>query len=285
MTNSRSYSFILNFLKKNKLIMVENDIKNKFEMIKKNNTFKPIKYVKKFNYTNWKKSTNKEDEIKKNTDDINKEKINLLFNKISKKTFTVMLDNIIKIIELNTEYLNHALQQLFNLATSQHIYITLYSQICKKLTDKYGEQVEKTILNYCKEYYKQYSLIDKKNDTIEDTLDITHKQSKEKEKIIGTFQLVGELYQFNLVNNFVIEKYLNLLLNKLKKNADKTGKNEIKLREQYIECLKGFLIKVKTKLSSLKRDEIVKKINYLLSDKLSFSKREQFMFMDILDFL
>ena len=83
------------------------DIIQQFKDVKLQNRFNPSRYVKKFNYTNWKNSVNKEDEIKKNTDDINKEKINLLFNKISNNTFSTMYENLLNITSerrLKNEY-------------------------------------------------------------------------------------------------------------------------------------------------------------------------------------
>ena len=146
--------------------------------------------------------------------------------------------------------------------------------------NNYGEKVKQQILDYCKKYYKEYNIVKHKVDSSE--LDITHKQSKQKEKLIGTFQFVGELCEVELVELIVVEKYINLLFNKLKESVNVKGKNEIKLREQYIECLKCFIERVKKKLQETSFATIKKKCNFLLETK-KFSKREEFMFMDILD--
>ena len=151
------------------------------------------------------------------------------------------------------------------------------------MNQQYGEIVKQTILNYCKQYYKEYNLVENTTNDI----DLVHKQTKQKERLIGTFHLVGELFKFNLVDCFVIEKYINLLLNKLKQTSKVKLTMEIKLREQYIECLREFIKKVNSKLSQTKKDDILKKVTILLDDKkehsFTFSCREQFMFMDIID--
>ena len=78
----------------------------------------------------------------------------------------------------------------------------------------------------------------------------------------------------------VIEKYYNLLFVNLE-SAEKD------LREQYIECLKEFSIKVGKKYQSTNKDmftNILNKIkDYNTKSEIKFSNREKFMFMDIID--
>ena len=285
--NPKQYSYldILEFLKSNSQQLVNESKQQLFKTIRKNNRFNPNKFKKKFNFTNWKNSINKEDEVKKNTDDINKEKINLLLNKISKSTFTTMYQNLVTIIDKNTEYLTYTLQQLFRLATSQHIYIALYCSICEKLTEQYGDIIKQSLLKYCKKYYSDYNISTTKKTEYDTDLDLLHRQTKEKEKLIGIFYLVAGLFELNLIDMIVIDKYISLLFNKIKEISTSVDTNVVSLREQYIESLKQFILKVNLKLSDSKNKEIIKKCNYFIDnvDSNTLNKREQFMLMDILD--
>ena len=89
----------------NKDKFVTNDFIDKFKKIRLQNNFNPSRFVKKFNYTNWRNAISKEDEANKNIDDINNEKISLLLNKISGKKFDILSDKLIEIISDNEKYL------------------------------------------------------------------------------------------------------------------------------------------------------------------------------------
>ena len=99
-------------------------------------------------------------------------------------------------------------------------------------------------------------------------------------KLIGIFHLVGELYTQQLVDNVVIEKYYELLFTNLEAS-------ETELREQYIECLKEFCLKVGNQYNLVEADKfsiILEKIKqYNKNDTFNFTNREKFMFMDIID--
>ena len=236
----------------------------------------------KFNYTNWRNSISKEDEANKNIDEINNEKISLLLNKISSKKFDVLSDKLIEIICDNESYLTFTITKLFNLATEQHLLTPVYSNLCLKLTNKYTN-VKSTILQKCKEHYKKYNI---QTDTNEEQnnyqkYDKLCKKNKEKLKLIGIFHLVGELYKQKLVENIVIEKYYDLLLLNIESAEEE-------LREQYIECLKEFNIKVGKQFKSTEETKFTKIFSKIKeynnpSYEIKFTNREKFMFMDIID--
>ena len=57
---------------------------------------------------------------------------------------------------------------------------------------------------------------------------------KQKKKFVGMFNLVSYLYEIDMVDNLVIDKFIMLLLSELKTNLSEDTKNE------YVECLKRF---------------------------------------------
>ena len=59
---------------------------------------------------------------------------------------------------------------------------------------------------------------------------------KEKKKFIGIFDLVGNLYQENLVENNTIWNYFRLLFKNLESGLDEDT------REKYSECLKNLIL-------------------------------------------
>lgn len=283
-----SYNFILDLLNNNKSLLDNTSLLSKFSDIVKQNKFNPKKYVKKFNYTNWRNAFKKEDEAKKNTDDIIIEKINLLLNKISKQKFEVLSEKITTIIGDNKTYLNYSINQLFKLATAQHLLTNVYSDLCLLLEEKYTSDkinIKNIILAECKSNYHGYNkMIDKitEEKSEDDTeYDILCKINKCKKRLIGIFHFVGDLFIKNLVEDIVIYKYLELLYNNLNDNT-----LDVELREQYVLCLKELLTNTGKKLN--KNDAEKFTINVLDKIKLfnkdtKFNNREKFMFMDILD--
>ena len=275
------YAFISKFLENNQTITVPDTFITKFKKIKVNNNFNPNRFVKKFNYTNWRNSISKEDEANKNIDEINNEKISLLLNKISSKKFDVLSDKLIEIISDNNNYLTFTITKLFNMATEQHLLTFVYSNLCLKLNNKY-KNVKSTILQKCKEHYKRYNIQkDTEDQNSYQKYDNLCKKNKEKLKLIGIFHLVGELYKQKLVDNIVIEKYYELLL----LNVESA---EEELREQYIECLKEFSMKVGKQFQSTENNKFSVILNKIkeyndTSCNIKFTNREKFMFMDIID--
>lgn len=275
-----NYKFIEDLLYVNKDKFVTNDFIDKFKKIRSQNNFNPSRFVKKFNYTNWRNAISKEDEANKNIDDINNEKISLLLNKISGKKFDILSDKLIEIISDNEKYLIFTITKLFNLATEQHLLTPIYSNMCLKLNSKYNK-IKQTILEKCKEHYKAHNII--KEDEYQSKYQKYNnlcKKNKDKLKLIGIFHLVGELYKQKLVEHLVIEKYYNLLFVNLE-CSDK------ELREQYIECLKEFSIKVGKQYKSENKENFTTILNkiktYNESDTFNFTNREKFMFMDVID--
>tara|TARA_Y100000590_G_C15585548_1_gene964018 strand:- start:101 stop:991 length:891 start_codon:yes stop_codon:yes gene_type:complete len=272
-----SYDFINELSKKYNNKITDLEQLKFFNLIRINNKFNP-RFTKRFNYTNWKKSINKEDEEKKNENDILLEKIRALLNKLTSKRLETLQIKLVEYIGNNNELLIQTINYLFEMAILQRIYVTVYAKLCVFLNKKYGEKIIKeSILNKCKELFiTHYKIqdIDEKED-----YDIFCQNMKHKLKFIGIFHLVGEFYNVNLIISNTIWNYIRLLFKNLDSSIDTNT------REKYVECLKDLLNKVGDKFSkehkTFYKDILCKVKEYSESKKFSF--REKFMFMDILD--
>ena len=272
-----SYNFITNFIEKNKELTINNDkIIEFFKEIRNINVFNPKKYVKKFNYTNWRNSISKEDETNKNIDDITIEKIKLLLNKISKKTFDLLSKKIFQLISDNKKYLDSTIEILFIYAIN--------SDLCFNLNKKFGDNIKNKILDECKKKYKNYNNsinLAKKNDNELDEYDLLCKINKIKKTLIGIFNFIGSLYNKKLVDDIVIWKYLELLY----QNLEETNL-DIEVREKYIACLKSLIINVGKSIQNNDKEKFenqcLSKIRQYQKDK-KFNNKEKFMFMDIIE--
>jgi len=275
-----TYSFdnIESLSKKYSIKLEDDTIIEFFNNIRLNNKFNPV-FTKKFNYTNWKNAISKEEEGKKNEEDILMEKIRSLLNKLTSNTLDNLKVKLIEYLSQNEQLLEKLISSLFNVATIQSIYCNVYAKLCVFLNNHYGEnKVKKGIFDRCKTYFKsQYG---KKIASSENDYDKFCQDMKEKTKLIGIFHLVGELYKENLINSVVIWNYLRLLF----ENLDSDLKEDT--REKYVECLKKLILtvgpKYKSESDTIQYHNVIKKLKeYSISETLSF--REKFMLMDVLE--
>ena len=253
-----------------------------FREIKKINVFNPTKfYNKKISFNNWRKNLDKQNSSEeKNEKDIILEKIKTILNKLTLKSYETLHKKLIDTIDNNKEILKTTIEFLFNRSLIQKIYCGLYAKLCNDLYNHYGDSVKSLILQKCKEnFYSQKSIITTNVDT---DYDILCKILKQKMKFIGIFHLVGNLYKANMVNEMVIEKYLNLLLDSFDTHLDDD------VREKYVECFKELFAlvvqKLKKNISEDSYKEYIQKI-HMLSNKKEFKPREKFMLMDIIDLI
>ena len=248
-----------------------------FNNIRLNNKFNP-RFTKKFNYTNWKNSISKEEEQKKNEDDITLEKIRSILNKLTLKTLDNLKDKIVEYIAENTDLLNKTISYMFEMAVIQRIYCNIYAKLCVYLNNIYGETtIKQSLLAMCKKSFsEQFKILDVNE---QEDYDSFCAAMKEKKKFIGIFDLVGNLYQENLVENNTIWNYFRLLFKNLESGLDEDT------REKYSECLKNLTLKVgkKYKTENIERfTKIIENIKeYSNSDK--FKYREKFMFIDVIE--
>lgn len=250
-----------------------------FNTIRVKNKFNPHKFSKNnINFNNWKKSLSKEEEGKRNEHDIIFDKIRNLFNKCTNTNFNALKDKLTEYINSNDEVLNDTISIIFTVATQQSIYCKVYAKMCKYLYETYGETVKDQILRKCKEHFRNHKKLEACDE--EDEYDLFCRVMKQKKKFVGMFNLVSYLYEIDMVENMVIDKFVALLLSELQTKLSEDTKNE------YVECLKTIFTNVHNKMKqSLEKEQLTGYISSItaLSKSSNFKNREKFKFMDILE--
>jgi hypothetical protein len=250
-----------------------------FNRIRVKNKFNPHKFSRNnINFNNWKKSLSKEEEGIKNERDILCEKIRNLLNKCTSTNYDTLKEKLKEYIKTDTELLNTTLDIIFEMAIVQVNYCPVYAKFCKYFWESYGDSVKTQILDKCKARFRGHRKLEVADE--ESEYDLFCRVMKQKKKFVGMFNFVGHLYDLDMVKNVVVDKYLTLLLSELETNLDEETKSE------YVECLKTLLENVHSKLQSEIEDEkfnsYVEKTRKL-SNKKSFTNRDKFKFMDILE--
>lgn len=250
-----------------------------FNTIRIKNKFNPHKFSKNnINFNNWKKSLSKEEEGKRNEHDIIFDKIRNLFNKCTNSNYEPLRDKLTEYIADSETMLNDTINIIFSVATQQSVYCQVYAKMCKHLYETYGETVKEQILRKCKEQFRNHRKLEACDE--EDEYDLFCRVMKQKKKFVGMFNLVSNLYEIDMVDNVVIEKFITLLLSELKTNLNEDTKNE------YVECLKTIFTNVYKKLmNSFEKDKMTEYHNDIknMSSSSNFKNRDKFKFMDILE--
>ena len=178
-----SFDYINSLSKTCNSKLTDNTLIKFFNFIRTNNKFNP-RFTKRFNYTNWKNSVSKEDEGKKNENDILLEKIRALLNKLTSKNLDTLQIKLVEQISDNTNLLNYTIGSLFEMAIIQRVYVNVYAKLCMFLNNKYGElTIKSSILNKCKEFFIQQSKIKE----VDEKVDYNQfcKNMKDKNKFIS----------------------------------------------------------------------------------------------------
>ena len=150
--------------------------------------------------------------------------------------------------------------------------------MCKYLCGTYGETVKEQILKKCKEHFRNHKKLEACDE--EDEYDLFCRAMKQKKKFVGMFNLVSCLYEVDMVDNLVIDKFIMLLLSELSSKLSEDTKSE------YVDCVKTIFTNVYDKMKhSLEKEKLDGYINDItkLSKSSIFKNREKFKFMDILE--
>jgi hypothetical protein len=228
------------------------------------------------NTTNISKITNKEitseNKMLSAPENFNKEelikKINSYLNKLTDKNFEVMNANIISL--LNSEFvIKNTIDFILDKAISQHTFIKLYAKILNNIS------MTNNLHNIYENYFDAHILKLNNDDFINDSsYDLFCRYLNNKDKLIGLFLLLIELYNIENVSSNMIEKYISLLLKLIDDSVDNN------LVETYTECL----CKTICSLTSNFYEKYTDKLNQYKTDKNKFKPRMRFMIMDVNDF-
>ena len=269
--------------------LLDEDIINNLLEIKNNNKFirrkSPIKlrYVMENSLANvWRNQKEKEGEQISMETYI--EKLNSYLNKVSDRNFDAILTDIIDYVKLNIErdWMKTTLYTIFNKCILESLYSSLYAKLLKRLMDIYGEEFKELILEKTEDFYENNIT---KVFYIENNVDISYSdlcdRNKEKSKLLGSFSLIGGLYEQDIIHYDIVLKYFNVLLDSsLENGGDSTSV------EKYIECLLALVEKVGLILEKeLKGDFdtlVIDKLSQITKNK-SFKPRVRFLVMDLFD--
>jgi len=186
-----------------------------------------------------------------------------LLNKLTPEKFSSISESLLTLVK-ETDTLNLFVGLLVTKAVSQTTYIPLYTQLCCT----FWEQLDTF----------QEVLLDKLNFSFvtgnrwENTsvnLEESDKNSKKKERVVGNFKFIAELYKYNMVSTELLcEALHNLIADPLE--------NEI---ETFTSMLSAIGKKLE-KEAKMEVDVLFDKISLL---KSKFSTRTKFMIMDLED--
>ena len=255
-----SIEFLLEFGENNKELL-DADILDNFLQIKKKNTkkAKPIKYKKNSYYF----------------DETDNKEFNLLLNKLTHNN----IDDIYKKCnELLTSPKNIELfiDAIFQCSISQPGYCKLYGKLIGYFNDNTID-IKTVLLEKCKLFYNTSDMRPISIDLIKQDYDLFCKINLDKHKLIGCFNLIGELYLYNMINNEILLNYLYLLINNIKTLEDDAI-------YKYVECLCDLIKNINKILKEKLNIEDYNKFSNILQqmslDKTKFKPRYRFMLED-----
>lgn len=280
--------FILDLSESITTLLDDDIIKNLLE-IKNNNKFirrkSPIKlrYVMENSLANVWRAQKEQGEMGINVETYT-EKINSLLNKVSERNFNTISVEIVEFVKLNIErdWMKITLYTIFDKCILESLYSSLYAKLLKMLIEVYGDEFRKIILEKTEDFYENNIT---KVFYIENNVDISYSdlcdRNKEKSKLLGSFSLIGGLYEQDILHHNIVLKYFNVLLDSSLENGGDS--NSV---EKYIECLLALVEKVGYKLEMELKDTfnslIIDKLKQITKNK-SFKPRVRFLVMDLFD--
>lgn len=268
------------------------DIINNLLEIKQNNKFikkrSPIKlkYVMKTNTANiWRNEkieNNISDEIKFT------EQINGNLNKLSNNNYSIIENEIKNLIKDKEEkYIYIIIDCLFSKSILEKSFTNLYGKLSLIFIEIYGEKFKEIILDKIKNFYNNQIKLFKNNENNLEKLDYNDlcKKNKEKQQFIGIFNLIGSLYQNDIINKDIIIEYLNFLL----ESSLDLESNDNTMIEKYIECIITLLNNIGKKLEQELGNNnfeniVLNKLEKIKMDKNNYKPRIRFIIMDFFDF-
>jgi len=203
--------------------------------------------------------------------------LNSLLNKISGDNFYKIQDKIFETMK-EPKDLFCTLEQLFSKAIRQKSYCQYYARLASNLDkiDTYKGSVRPAIFEYCQNLYKENSILS--SDVEKKSYDELCKYFEYKQRFIGNFQFMGELYKNNLLDGAMIEDFWKILLEEIRAGGEYVESNS--------ECLCKLLSTIGNSLeSSYKnindfKNKYIKPVEDFSKDKENFTPRIRFMFMD-----
>ena len=206
--------------------------------------------------------------------------MNSYLNKLSHKNYNKILESILECLDKSPILIDALLNNIFEKAILQTGYCGIYAQLCTHINDKYP--LKELLLNKC------MSLYDCAKTTVVPNPEVNYdafcNYMSEKTKYVGNFQLIGELYKYDLIGVDILQTYIKLLMEDM--NITSTNPEVIAVIEKYCESFCKLIKTVGKKLSADKTVDInelyLTNLKKMAKNK-TFCNRIRFMFQDILD--
>jgi len=219
----------------------------------------------------WRKGFNDTNESKEDL----LEEIKQTLNKLSKSNKDKLSINIKLLLTKEKKFVNYLIEKsldiIFEMAIRQPIFCKLYASLIIYLNKNIDVDVKDIILNKCNSYYgNNITKYDKSKN-----YDSLCKNNSSKNKCLGNFQLIGELY----INNLIDTKPINQLIDIFFKNIENNN-IDYNTKSNYISGLKKLIHTVGFKFINIEKKNLLKLFS---KDKINFKHKERFDFMDILD--
>ena len=216
-------------------------------------------------------------------------KINGLLNKITAKNFEKIFDKINAILK-NDKIIDTMINKLFDKAIIQTGFCKLYAQICAKFCNNTDEKflscsIKESLMRKCNEMYKECLKEDDYEKVDANNYENFCAHIKNKKKLVGIFQFMGNLYKQKLATDNDISNYIKLLMKKIKiyKKMSEIQQEQLELLENLCECLCKLLLTVSDSIDIFKA-LYIEDIRVFTQDSENFTARIRFMFMDLVDF-
>ena len=205
-----------------------------------------------------------------------------LLNKLSKKTYTEIRDDIIKNIDLDPEKSNEIVKYIFKISSANSFYSEIYTKLFNDLIAKFH-----FIKNICNDQFKEYF------DFFENIRYVEYEEdynlyceiNKENDKRRAIGKFFSNLLKYDIIELKEMYILINKLIYKIFQNmGEDTSK---KIIEEISENLKIIIIHSNENLKkdSSKYEELMEKLNIIVNSKHEngISNKTLFKFMDVLD--
>lgn len=249
-----SIDFLLEFGNNNNE-KLEKTFLDKFLLIKKKNIRKKtIKYKKNRNFEHDKD-------------------FKFLLNKLCNTNLDQIYDKFNLLLN-NESDMKKFLDVIFECSITQPNYCKLYAQLVYKFNNK---DIKTFIITKCNEFYTSSDMepisIELANTNYEEFC----KANMNKQKLIGCFNFIAELYIIKMIDKTIIINYINLLVNNIKTLEEESNNKYV---ECYTNLLKETYKNLKNDSNEIEYNTIVNILYNMSQDKKKFKPRYRFMLDD-----
>ena len=210
----------------------------------------------------------------KNQDELFKNEINSMLNKLSESNYDGLSKKIGELM-IKCEFWEYFIEQLFTKSIIQPFFCPVYVRMLSELENK--EQINMLLEDKINNYL---DILNNKQDTANDSFDYDEFCKSNKMKIIkgGYSQFIGELYKNDLCKYRYIIDNIKCFLDNVESEDDES-------LESNIICLDKLTRTISENMNLHDKKEIKEKMEYQIKNKNPFPIRLKFKLMDLIETL